>query len=423
MTEFQTVLLLIAAMAGLIAISAFFSSSEAAFFYIGRRERNSLKKGTGTEQLAAKLLEDPDRLLSAILFWNLVTNVTYFAIASIVAIRLGKSETSGEAIAAGSAIISLLLIIFFSEMLPKTVGVLVPRKLVRLFAIPILIAVRIAGPILPILDLANRMIQKIFWPTLKKEEYLEVADLERAISLSTEADAKLVEHEHAVLQNIVILSRMRVDEWMRPRSQFTTFKPPVSLQDMEGKLPQSEYLLITEKDSEEIEYALRLSNVIYLEEDHLENRASKVMYTPWCTPLANVVQRMQSRKHEVTVIVNEYGESVGIITIDDIFDTIFNYDPSRMEIMQNEKPVQSLGDGKWQVNGLTSLRKLRRVLNHDLPETSNTTVAGVIYEQLQRDAIKGDNCKWGPLHLKVSKLDPSGKMLVEVTQIDKEVSP
>ena len=421
MIDISTYLPFFLTMVLLMTLSAFFSSSEAAFFYLRRDQRKALAKGNRPERIAAKLLENPDRLLASILFWNLLVNVAYFALASIVAIKLKDAETYGNTYAAIFAIVALIAIIFFSEMLPKSIGVAVPLRLVRLFSIPLAVAVNFCRPFMPVLDAINKFSQRIIWPKLQREPYLEVSDLERAINLSVD-DADLIEHEHAVLQNIVVLSRLRVDEWMRPRSQFTTYQPPVSIEDMRGKMPQGEYLLITEKNSEEIESALRLSNVTYLPQKRLETRASKVMYAPWCTPLAQVLQKMRNRGHEVTVVVNEYGESIGLITIDDILDTIFNYDPSRIEIMQNEKPILSIGEKKWQVNGMTSLRKLRRVIKANLPESTNVTLGGVIYESLQRDAEPGDECEWGPLQLKVKEVGRSGKQLGEVSAGNGEVA-
>ena len=105
-------------MAVLMACSSFFSASEAALFYLQPRDRRDMENGGPGDKSAAALLEKPDRLLSAILFWNLVINIAYFAIASIVAIRM-EATGLGNTAAVSFAVVSLLAIIFFSEMLPK----------------------------------------------------------------------------------------------------------------------------------------------------------------------------------------------------------------------------------------------------------------------------------------------------------------
>ena len=95
MSNYLDILPHLIAMIVLIACSAFFSGSEAALFFLRPRERRQLREGTPAERAAARLLNDPDRLLSAVLFWNLVINVTYFAIASVAAMDLGRG-TAGD---------------------------------------------------------------------------------------------------------------------------------------------------------------------------------------------------------------------------------------------------------------------------------------------------------------------------------------
>ena len=87
---------MLAAMVVLMACSGFFSASEAALFYLSPRDRRGMTSGTPGEQAATNLLQDPDRLLSAVLFWNLVINVAYFAIASVCSIRLERDPSLGN---------------------------------------------------------------------------------------------------------------------------------------------------------------------------------------------------------------------------------------------------------------------------------------------------------------------------------------
>ncbi|MEM9588710.1 MAG: CNNM domain-containing protein, partial [Planctomycetota bacterium] len=110
-------------MAVLIVFSALFSGSEAALFSLRDRDRQRLRRGGVGGRRAAALLSHPEQLLSAILFWNLMINMTYFAIATIVGSRIQSVASSATVL---FTIGSLLAIIFFSEMLPKSIGVLSP---------------------------------------------------------------------------------------------------------------------------------------------------------------------------------------------------------------------------------------------------------------------------------------------------------
>jgi putative hemolysin len=400
-------------MAVLIVCSGFFSASEAALFYLPSRDRQDMKNGTAAEQIAAYLLSNPDRLLSAVLFWNLVVNIAYFAIGSICAIRIEQDEQLGQTGAFTFAIASLLTIIFFSEMLPKSVAVLKPRSLAGLVSIPLSLAVRFVDPLMPLLQSINLVSRRMIWPGFQAEASMEVNDLERAIEHSGN-DAALIKQEQTVLQNIVQLSTIRVEEWMRPRTQFVSFHPPVNLTDLEGELPPSGYLLVTEADSGEIEKAIRLDNRYHLDGENLERFADPVLYLPWCATVADALEKMSHRDREVTVVVNEFGDTIGVLTIEDILETVFVYSPSRSKRLLDMPPLEQISDDTWRVSGIMSLRQLARRLGVSIPPTFSVTVGGVIQESMQRLAETGDECEWGPFHLTVIEAPQRGSLLVEV---------
>jgi CBS domain containing-hemolysin-like protein len=403
----------------LMACSGFFSASEAALFYIQALDRRHLKNGTLAEQAAAALLSNPDRLLSAVLFWNLVINIAYFSIASICAIRIEESTNLGQGSAISFAAISLLSIIFFSEMLPKSVAVLKPRELATLVSMPLTFAVRVVDPLIPLLRSVNLISRRLIWPGFKTEPFMEVSDLERAIEHSGK-DATVIKQEQAVLKNVVQLSTIRVEEWMRPRTQFVSFTPPVKLADLKGEIPASGYLLVTEPDSREIEKAIRLDNQYHLDQDNLERFAEPVLYLPWCATVADALEKMSHRDHEVTVVVNEFGDTIGVLTIEDILETVFVYSPSRSERLLDLPPLEKISEDTWRVAGIMSLRQLARRLEVVIPETVSVTVGGVIQESMQRLAETGDQCEWGPFAFLVVEAKDRGVLQVEIRVLDEE---
>ena len=415
MTVLMELLPWLAAMAVLIACSAFFSASEAALFYLRPQDRRVLSEGNRAQRVAAHLLTDPDRLLSAVLFWNLVINMTFFALSTIVAMSLQDDEQFGQSAAVAFGFASLLTVIFCSEMMPKSIAVLRARWMATLVAIPLDVAVRIVDPLMPVLQFVNTISRRLIWPGFKAEAHLEISDLERAIELST-SDAQLVEQEQAVLRNIVMLSEIRADEWMRPRTQFEPFTPPVSLSNLGGKMTPSGYLLITEPDSEEIASAINLQRASQLPEVDLQKDAEPVHYTPWCATVADVMEAMQRRDREVAAVLNEYGETIGILTFEDILDTIFNFEPSRSKRILDQNPIHYIESNKWLVAGVLSLRRLSRYLGVELPPSKGVSVGGVLQETLGKLAEVGDECDWGPFHFKVLEMPHRGHLLIEMTR-------
>ena len=410
--SFLEVLPWLIAMTLLMAGSGFFSASEAALFYLRPRIREKMRNGTAGEKMAYQLTKQPERLLAAILFWNLVINIAYFAISSIIAIRLENSDSRSASIL--FALFSLLAIIFFSEMLPKNIAVLRPKSLASAFSIPLSFAVRIVDPIMPLLRSVNLVSRRLIWPGFQPENYMEVADLERAIE-HTADNADLIKQEQTVMRNIVRLSSIRVDEWMRPRTQFVTFQPPVRRMDLvEHGLPDSGYLLVSEKDSLEVSHAIRLDNQYELADHQIERFAEPVQYLPWCATVAEAFELMSQRQREVTVVVNEYGDTIGVLTIEDILETLFHDSPSRARRLLDVEPLSKVNETTWHVSGMISLRQLAKQLEVELPETDNVTLGGAMQEQLQKLCEADDQCQWGPLDLKVLDTDTPSGLLVEL---------
>ena len=151
-------------MAILIGCSGFFSASEAALFCLRWSDRRVLAAGNQAQQIAERLLHDPDRLLSAVLFWNLVVNILYFTIASMVGLRLDRDPNVSQSTVAGFALGSLLMLIFFSEMLPKSVAVLRARWLAGIIGVPLAAAVRLVDPIMPLLRSVTDCHVELFGP-------------------------------------------------------------------------------------------------------------------------------------------------------------------------------------------------------------------------------------------------------------------
>jgi CBS domain containing-hemolysin-like protein len=201
---------------------------------------------------------------------------------------------------------------------------------------------------------------------------------------------------------------------MRPRTQFMAFQPPVTLSDLEGKITPSGYLLISEPDNDTVTAALDLQNLSQIPRRHLEDHATPVLYVPWCATVADVFQRMGETKREVAAVVNEYGETIGILTHEDVIDTVFTLEPSRSQRLWRRKPMKEVEPGVWNVDGVTSLSRLSRYLKMELPYSKNTTLGGVVQEVLQRLPERGAQGAWGPFDFVVLEAHERSHMLVQL---------
>ena len=399
----------------LVVLSAFFSASEAALFSLRARDRRALMRGPIGGRIAVQLLDDPERLLSAVLFWNLLINITYFAIATIVGARL---ESYGTAAVAGFTVLSLITLIFFSEMLPKSIAVLSPRKISRVAGPVLVLAIKLLAPILPVVRVMNTLAQRLMWPRFEAEKDIEISDLERAIELGT-GDAALAARERTALRQLVQLAETRVDEWMIPRSHLHLHRGPVDAAVLSQGIPENGYLLLAETEGDEIVGTIPLRTLRPSQLDDLSAVTEPVIYKPWSATVASTLDALQAENRHVAAIVNEYGDTIGILSLDYILEGILRLHAGRPPGAANaEVNFEVVSPGVWRVNGMMSVRRLGEHLGAELPEGKNVTIAGLMQEENERLPRVGDHCRWDRFELQVVESAGRGQVWIEIRQAD-----
>lgn len=403
------------AMVVLILFSAFFSGSEAALFSLSNRDRRVLARGGLGGRVATKLLESPERLLSAILFWNLLINMTYFALAAMLGSRLELDPNAGRSAAVAVTLLSLLMIIFFSEMLPKSFAVLIPVRLSVLVGVPLSVAVRFVSPVLPIVTQANSAVGRLVWPSFQPEPEIDLADIQRAIELGTD-DASLLQRERLALRGLVQIAETTARELMQPRSKLWVSAEPINPEVIfKGPMKRS-YLMVTDKN----EMIVRSIAVRFLrpsQVDHINDASEPVIYVPWSAPVSQVLDQLNEHDRSVAVVVNEFGEALGALTIDDILRQVLL--PRHEDDLLDEESIQQLGNGKYRVWGLVGIRTLAKELSLDFDGEGVTTVAGYVGRHNERLARLNDFAQLGSFRLTVTDADSDG-VWIEVEPVDVE---
>lgn len=402
----------LAAMAALVAASAFFSGSEAALFSISRSDRGEMAGGSAADRRAATLLDRPERLLTAILFWNLVVNLTYYALTEVVSMRISKIDGVWPWASTIFTLGSLATVILLSEVLPKSLAVLQPRLISGLVSTPLAAAMRLVDPILPTLQSASDTAARLLLPKLDPEPYMELSDLERAVEFQsgeTLQSESLLIQERQVLQRLVELADLTVAELMRPRRHCLVLRPPVALADLRGRTDGvGEYVLVTETDSDEIAGAIPIARLAMLPPDRLELRAEPLTVVPWCASGSATLDRLRDEGRRVAVVVNELGETIGIVPLERLLDTVLrdttHADPHDAH---GARLAQLEDDDAWEASGGTPLRRIAKRLgpwvdaDEQTPTTSqdvgdtlqaarSRTVGGLLQEHLERPPRLGD---------------------------------
>lgn len=399
----------------LLGGSAFFSASETALFFLSEKELASMRQSERRcDRRVVALLEDPDRLLAAVLFWNLVTNLAYFACGVVVAERLISEKH--PALAGVFTIASLSAVIVFGEVMPKSTAVLFRRSLAVIVVLPLAFFVRVFDPLGPTLGKVTSALRRMFWPKITQEKYLEAVDLEQAIDNSA-GDKFVIRQERQVLHNILDLSEISIEEIMRPRGSYRAARPPVRLEELSSTELPADYLIVLNENGEDIVGSVRLTEFSSLNRETLSEHCQPVSHVPWCATVAYVLHLLETNDRKVASVVNELGESVGIVTYEDIVDTILAPQPSRARRLLKREPVVEVEPGKYHVDAITSLRYFcRRVgLEFEGEVDGQFTIGGLFHDTLERIPELNDECIWRGFRLVVFETEDRGNFRVLVT--------
>ena len=400
----------------LIVFSALFSGSEAAMFSLTHRNRKRLTRAGVGGRITTRMLADPERLLSAILFWNLLINMTYFAITAIVGSRLESDGSLGSPVAVAFTVASLLAIIFFSEMLPKSVAVLAPVRIAVMLGPPLLLAVRVVGPVLPVVTVVNRAASRLIWPSFKPEQEIDLADIERAINLGTD-DAALLQRERMALQGLVEIAETRVGELMRPRNKLWMCSAPVDPDVILQGMPSGGYLMVTDSTGEMITHCVSIRRLRPSQLDDMSAFCEPVIYVPWSARVSQVLDLLNEEHRSVAVVVNEFGELLGAASIDGVMRSILA--PRHEEDPFGEVVIQEIAGNHYRVSGLVSVRALAKRLGVEVDGEGINTVAGYIQRNNERLPRMGDTAALGDYLLTVLEAEEDG-IWIDIVPVERK---
>ncbi|MBQ9454579.1 MAG: DUF21 domain-containing protein [Thermoguttaceae bacterium] len=403
----------IPALAVLVVLSAFCSASEAAFFSLTPEQQKALRKKSVSGKLACQLLQNPDRLLSVLLFSNLIANMLFFGIVSVVALQIQKENTALAGVVSVSAFLGMLV---FCEMVPKAVAVILPQTIAWLGAFPLLGLQWLCTPILPVLNFFKILSLRLFAPNFRSEPLLELEDLERAVDLS-HGKKTSSPHDKRLLQAILSLSELRAEEVMRPRRHLPIFMAPVTLQDLREEDLSLGLVFVQEDERQDaIAKILDLKNLVEIppkDFSHLERHAQNVVYLPWNLPVSEVIETLLTEKRDAAVVIDEFGATPGVVLRSDILEMIYVPDSERVYQLTNHSPVIQIGTKMWRISSLYSMRSFCRFFELELSDAmESTTLGGFVTDHLQKIPENGDSFDWNDLHFCVESQTKNGFWII-----------
>lgn len=377
-------------LAVLLVLSGFFSSSETALFSLGRtKTRHLLKDGGRVNQLIFLMKQDPHRLLSTILIGNNLVNIGASSLATVITIHYFPGA-SAVGIATG---IMTLLVLVFGEIFPKTVAAQKNVLVSQIVIIPIYWLSHLFLPVIWLLNFIPRMagVDKGL-PPVTEEELITFVDV-------VHEDGEINPDERELIHNIIKLDDLSVSEIMTPSADmfFIDRSEDLAL----DRILDSGYTRIPVVEGN-IDKTIGLVNVKDLFNEQIKKDGAvdieKIIREPYFVPeykkLDQLLKQFKRKKEHAAIVVNEYGEVVGMVTLEDVLEAIVGDIVDETDIVKPK--VVKVKENEWLVSGSADIRLVNEKLKTNIPDSADyETFSGFILEQIGRIPTEQEQIVFG----------------------------
>jgi len=374
---------LIGLLVTLLLLSAFFSGSETALMSLNRYQlRHKVRQGHRGAKLAEQLLQRPDRVLGLILLGNNLANFSAAALVAGISFKIGGQP----AVAIGTLILTLVVLIF-AEAAPKTLAALHPERLAFPAALIYYPLLKITYPIVWLTSVASNGVLYLFG-VRRSDVQLQSLTREELRTIVHEAGGHLSSRYRQMLIGILDLEKVTVDDVMVPHNEIVGIDLDDGAEEIERIISESSHTrLPVYRDSiDKVIGVLHMRELANLakcsfDPDVLVGLIEEPYFVPEGTPLSTQLVQFQRRRQRIALVVDEYGDIQGIVTLEDILEEIvgeFATDPA-----DDADDVTRESANTWIVDGAANIRELNRSQNWQLPTDGPKTLNGIILESLE----------------------------------------
>lgn len=397
----------------MLVLSAFFSGSETSLMTLNRyRLRHLVKLKHSGAIKAQKLLQRPDRLLGLILLGNNFVNNFAASIATVIAIKLYADEESIIAIA--TAILTIVMLIC-SEVTPKTLAAVKPELLAFPAAWVYTPLLKIFYPIVWFINLFVNLLLLLVGINVKKNRP-DALNKEELKSIITEAECLMPARYQKMLLGILDLESATVEDIMTPRNEIVGIDLEASIEEIIAHIKTSPHtqLAVYKKSIDRVVGFLHLRKVLVLvnqtdfDKQAIINLLSKPVFIPENTPVHAQMLRFKSERVRIGLVVDEYGDVQGLVTLDDLLQEIVG------ELITDDvAAARKQSDGSYLVDATITVRELNRITQWSLPTEGPKTLNGLIIEFMETIPESGTSIKLHGHPLEIIKRDRNTVKLVK----------
>ena len=379
-----SLLFLFLSLISLLILSAFFSGSETGMMAANKiKLKNLSKKPDSGAKRALKLLKKPDLLLATILVGNNFANILASSIVTIIMLNyFGGNVLLG-------AVLLTAFILIFSEITPKTMAAVKPESFAKRSSLLLKILLYVLRPLIAITNYISSKVLKIFNIDVKDAKDNDNLNTQELKTLLDESGDLIPKQYRGMLSSILGMEELVVEDIMTPTSEVIGIDIDLGYKKNKDVIESSEYTrLPVFKSSIDNELG-----TLHLKDSHdfldkieskedVRGELSKTYFVSQSTALMKQLKEFQDNDKNMALVVDEYGEIQGLITIEDIFKEIAGkFGSDRIEL---EKEFIKLKDGSILTDGNSRIRDLNNYMNWSIPEENSKTINGLITEYLDQ---------------------------------------
>ncbi len=389
MTHLAIVLLWITLVV-LLILASFFSATETSMMSLNRyRLRHLVKNGHAGAIRATRFLHHPEKMLGVVLIGNTCANIIASAIVTLLAQHyVGEL---GVAIATG---ILTLIVLFFCEVLPKTLAAFWPEKIAFPATIPLNFFGVVLAPLVWFMNALVRSVTSLFH--LRAPINIEHLSVDELSTLLKESGSSISDTHRQMLIQALELERLTVADIMIPRQDLVGLDLDDDQDTLLEQILNSPYrrLPVYRNNWDEVLGILSMRDMTQFFQKHEEWDSNALMTVlqpiyviPETTPLTKQLVNFRRKKSRIAFIVDEFGEIQGAVTLEDLLEEIVG--EFTTDFTETSPDIKAQGDGSYLIAGSTPLREIKRSLHWVLPNTDAKTLSGFLIDYLQQIPTSG----------------------------------
>ncbi|KMV72471.1 HlyC/CorC family transporter [Rosenbergiella epipactidis] len=399
----------------MVLVSAWFAGSETGMMTLNRYKlRHHAKQGNRAAKRVEKLLKRPDLLISLVLIGNNLVNILASSLATIVGMRLYGN--AGVAIATG---VLTFVVLIFAEVLPKTIAALYPEKVAYPSSLLLGPIQTVMLPIVWLLNTITRFLMRLVG--IKTETSMSSAlSKEELRTIVYESRNLMSRRNQDMLLSVLDLEKVTVDDIMIPRNEIVGINVNDDWKTLSRQLTHSPHgRLVLYRDTLEdcvgmlrVREAWRTMNdKREFTKENLLRAADEIYFIPEGTALNQQLVKFQRNKKKTGLVIDEYGDIKGLVTIEDILEEIVGDFTTSMSPSLAEE-VMPQNDGSVLIDGSANVREINKAFNWDLPEDGARTINGMLLEFLEEIPETNTKVKLGTFAIDI--LDVQDNMVKQV---------